>query len=420
MSALARFGPAVARSMFAQQQRQMASTSVAMDPIQKLFVDKIREIKSSNQGLDALHERQLKDEMLRLKRVYSIEDESKLTNMDHKFSQECEVSLRDIDSSKELRSKIHSGEFQKQLTAKAPTPSALLATIPDQTRHDLALPPLNKPDPVYLIDNEGVPQPASMGKAQPDYYSTNEKMTPEMLEREFNVHFGEQMPTVHDDGPQRDKVNFPRVGQTLDTPPTRYHIIPESWFQFFYPKTGVTGPYVFAASFGSFLMSKEWLVMEHELLTGLSSICIFAWALPKFGPAVREYIVGGVKREERDWDNWQHGNAKTLGALIEHYKSQLNVSEVIDELYGARKQDLEIQLEVEYRERLKTIYEDTKRRLNYLVAVADSQRQIYHSNLVNMLISNVMSSLGPKQEAEVLDACVLNLKSLAKKNANAI
>lgn len=421
MSALSRFGPAVARSLLVQQHRQMASASVATEPIQKLFVDKIREIKTSNKGLDAAHEKLLRDEMLRLRRVYAVDDDNKLAQLDHKFGTEHDVSLRDIDSSKELRASIESGEFQKQLAAKPAAPSALLATTPDQTQHDLCLPPLNKPDMQFIFDNHGPPRPIEVASSQPDYFNVDSKMTPERLEREMLVHFGPDMPTIHDDAsPQRDAVNFPRQQQMLDTPPTRHHIIPESWFQFFYPKTGVTGPYAFFFCFGSFLMSKEWLVMEHELLTGFSSVAIFAYAIPKYGPKIREWMVNGIKKEYEDWDNFQQGNSKALGDLIAHYKTQFGKDETIGAIYDARRQDVELQLEAEYRRRLKTVYDDTKRRLNYLVAVANSQRQIHHANLVNMVISNVMSSFGPKQETETLDNCIVNLRSLANKHANAI
>ena len=42
-------------------------------------------------------------------------------------------------------------------------------------------------------------------------------------------------------GPERDTKNFPHPVMNEFHPPTRMGIFPESWFTFFYEKTGVTG-----------------------------------------------------------------------------------------------------------------------------------------------------------------------------------
>ncbi len=111
----------------------------------------------------------------------------------------------------------------------------------------------------------------------------------ESLESFLNLRFGANFPTIKDDqNPQRDLKNFPRPVQPDFCEPTRLGIIPESWFNAFYNKTGVTGPYVFLGTFTTFLLSKEWLVFEHELLVGIEATVILVVAAKMFGPSVRK------------------------------------------------------------------------------------------------------------------------------------
>lgn len=63
-----------------------------------------------------------------------------------------------------------------------------------------------------------------------------------------------------------------------------------SRFQYFYPKTGVTGPYVFGAGLTTYLCSKEIYVMEHEYYSGLSILIMVVYATKKFGPKVAAYL----------------------------------------------------------------------------------------------------------------------------------
>ena len=117
----------------------------------------------------------------------------------------------------------------------------------------------------------------------------------ESLESFLNIRFGQNFPTINDDkNPQRDLVNFPRPVQADFSETMRLGIIPESWFKAFYDKTGVTGPYVFLGTFGTFLLSKEWLVFEHELLVGVQVVIIMTALIKTFGPDVRNSLCKSV------------------------------------------------------------------------------------------------------------------------------
>lgn len=61
-------------------------------------------------------------------------------------------------------------------------------------------------------------------------------------------------------------------------------------FQYFYPKTGVTGPYVFGAGMATYMFSKEIYVMEHEYYSGLSILLMIVYATKKFGPGLASFL----------------------------------------------------------------------------------------------------------------------------------
>src|SRR6218665_1590430 len=119
---------------------------------------------------------------------------------------------------------------------------------------------------VALINT--APAPAQLSDEEGQVYDPSR----ESLESFLSLRFGQNFPTINDDkNPQRDLVNFPRPVQPDFPEPTRMAIFPESWFKAFYNKTGVTGPYMFFGTFGTFLLSKEWLVIEHEIFAGIQA-----------------------------------------------------------------------------------------------------------------------------------------------------
>lgn len=74
----------------------------------------------------------------------------------------------------------------------------------------------------------------------------------------------------------------------------RLGFVPEEWFQFFYKKTGVTGPYTFGVGLITYLCSKEIYVMEHEYYSGLSLGIMAIVAVKKLGPLVAKWADGEI------------------------------------------------------------------------------------------------------------------------------
>lgn len=212
-----------------------------------------------------------------------------------------------------------------------------------------------------------------------------------------------------DDAP----VQVPRLTR-MEPGKVRLGFIPEEWFEFFYKKTGVTGPYTLGVTLSTYLISKEIYVMEHEFYSGLSILLMSVVAIKKFGPSVAKWLDKEIDTYEAEWN-------ATRDAEKNHYTSEIAEEEKNqwrfegqNLLVNAKRENVALQLEAEYRERLLTAYNQVKKRLDYQVEKQNIERRIAQKNLVDYVVSKVRSSITPDQEKQNINRCISDLALLAK------
>ncbi|XP_067645928.1 ATP synthase subunit b, mitochondrial [Eurosta solidaginis] len=193
----------------------------------------------------------------------------------------------------------------------------------------------------------------------------------------------------------------------------RLGFIPDEWFQFFYNKTGVTGPYTFGVGLLTYLCSKEIYVMEHEYYTGLSWAIICVFAVKKLGPPVAAFADKQIDQIENDWKSGRENELQTLAEAIESEKKEQWRAEGSLMLIEAKKENIALQLEAAFRERAMNVYNEVKRRLDYQVECRHIERRINQKHMVNWIVNNVLGSITPQQEKETLDKCIADLSALA-------
>ncbi len=67
------------------------------------------------------------------------------------------------------------------------------------------------------------------------------------------------------------------------------------------------------------------------------------------------------------------------------------------------------------------MYEETKRRLDYHVAVQNAHARLEKQEMLTFILGEVNKSIGSaKQEREFMQSCLSQLKQLAAKHANTI
>lgn len=215
------------------------------------------------------------------------------------------------------------------------------------------------------------------------------------------------MQVPYKEGPERDLVNFPRPKRALNSDPVKLGVIPQSWFEFFYPKTGVSGGWMFGTGLLTYLLSKEIWVLEHEFWGGVSFFIMIIYGVKKFGPQVSASL-----------EKQQQVRLKTLKTMIIMYLlflfnsatfinfNYFYLQEILDGLnagknaeikashdaiaaektaqlqaegqkmlFDVKRENVSLQLEAVYRERLMEVYQEVKRRLDYQVEKVNVRRK---------------------------------------------
>jgi len=212
---------------------------------------------------------------------------------------------------------------------------------------------------------------------------------------------------------ERDEVNFPRRVRPVEPGKVRMGFIPEEFFTFMYPKTGVTGPYMFGVGVSTYLLSKEIYVLEHEFYTGVSIAIMLIYGIKKFGPAIGAYLDKEVEEIEGSWVNYRDGSIKNIQETIEAEKTSQWEAEGQSMLFDAKRENVQLQLEAAYRARLATVHSEVKKRLDYQMETANVHKRVEQKHMVDWIVNSVHASITPEQEAAALNKCVADLKALA-------
>lgn len=212
---------------------------------------------------------------------------------------------------------------------------------------------------------------------------------------------------------ERDLVNFPRRERPIDKPPVRLGFLPEEWFTNFHEKTGVTGPYAFIATFGTYLVSKEIYVLEHDFYVGLGLLAIGTFAVSKIGPDFGKMINEGLDAHEDGLKAIRQDEIDRCTAAISEEEKAQWMGTSYETLIAAKRENVALQMEAAYRERLQEAYQQVKLRLDYQLEKANVLRRTEQKHMVDWIINSVKSSISAKQEDEALKKCVADLKGLA-------
>jgi len=199
----------------------------------------------------------------------------------------------------------------------------------------------------------------------------------------------------------------------------KFYFIPKDWFDFFYEKTGVTGPYVFAGAFFTFLASKEYYMFGHTY--GHHSRQIF-WSFVTFGLINKHY--GNIARDAVE--DWRTARIRAYDEIKEEEviacyeqiealkltKWRAGLSEFYNE---AKLANVQTMLETSFLQRQASVVNRIKQLLDYQVAVQNVDKELAQSHMVEWVEAKVMEAITPESQAATLDSCIAELHALGEK-----
>ncbi|KAM7532914.1 hypothetical protein Aperf_G00000121136 [Anoplocephala perfoliata] len=219
-------------------------------------------------------------------------------------------------------------------------------------------------------------------------------------------------------GKERDMVNYPTIKIAQQHPKVRFGFIPDSWFQALYSRTGVSGPYLFLGGTTAFLLSKEYWVMDAHFIEIIPFVIIMTWGIKTFGSWISNYFYKTTQERIDNFYTKPFNNAvANLDKAIKSADEEIARAACFPTVIAAKKENIELQLEAAYRERLQNVYKAVTRRLDYHVERENVRRRFQQQHMANWVTEAVIAGITPAQEKATLQQCIQDLKALAAKQA---
>jgi len=228
--------------------------------------------------------------------------------------------------------------------------------------------------------------------------------------------YEEGFPKDFKEHPDRDLVKFPHP-ETKNYPmKTRFGIFPDSWFTIFYPKTGVTGSYLFYGGFALYLIQKEWWIMDEELRAfGMFAIIFFVVYKALGAQIAKIFGDDGRKRIEAAEKFVADNKNSYLNAISTQQQYISSYGSLPPLVAETKRENLQLQLEAEYRRRLAKAHGEVKKRLDYMADLEEAKRRFQRRYMIDWIIGQVKKTLTHQQEKLLLSQCVSDLKGLAQR-----
>ncbi|XP_041491184.1 ATP synthase F(0) complex subunit B1, mitochondrial-like [Microtus oregoni] len=188
-------------------------------------------------------------------------------------------------------------------------------------------------------------------------------------------------------------------------------LIPEEFFQFLYPKTGVTGPYVLGTGVSLYFLSKEIYVITSETFSTITVVGLIVYMIKKYGASTGEFLDKLNEEKNAQLEEVKQATIKQIQDAIDMEKAQQALVQKRHYLFDVQRNNIAFT----YRGRLHRAYKEVKSHLDYHISVQNMMRHKEQEHMIDWVEKQVVQSISAQQDKETIAKCISDLKLLAKK-----
>jgi len=148
-------------------------------------------------------------------------------------------------------------------------------------------------------------------------------------------------------------------------------------------------------------MSKEYFIFSFETNILFTGLVFMIYVIKKLTPGTNAMLEGFQKDQKDLYAEYENHCKGELQKTVAHYEKELSNAAGIPMLYAAKRDNVGLQLEAEYRERQNKVYSEVKRRLDYQVDTDKVKNRVEQAHMVNWIIDNVKKSITPETEKQI-------------------
>lgn len=199
--------------------------------------------------------------------------------------------------------------------------------------------------------------------------------------------------------------------------PVKLAVIPAEWLNFFHVKTGVSGGYVLLFVLTNYALSKEIYVMEHEYYAGLSIFLMLYYATTKLGPDIGASLDKEVDDIVENMYKGRKAEVAYYESIVKESKDAVWRAEGQKLLIEAKKENVLMQLEAAYRERMMHAYQMVKGRMDYHMKRYYAEARIHQKWMIGWILREIHKAITPEFQQQALTQAIKDLEAAASKAA---